>query len=316
MTVGGASLAWPRLYRAGRRAQRRFYSLPHLESPRIAAMPQVEADRIQSALLAPPRGPVHLVPFIPAGFGGYAVTAATLNAVAEAGASAIEVGIPFSDPVADGPVIQAAYDEALAGGATLDGSLAVVREVRGEVVVPMLAMVSYSIVFRAGVARFCERAKEAGLDGLLCPDLPPPEAQPFCEMCKSLGLAPVLLVAPTTPAVRRDQIGRLAGGFIYYLSVAGITGERSELPPELAEGVRDMKRRTPLPVCVGFGIGRPAQVASLRGVSDGAIVGSAYVKRMRESMAGGADVVAQGCAELTRGLLSVSGERSPPSAGM
>jgi tryptophan synthase alpha chain len=269
-------------------------------------LPRGDHKPIESALRRPPQGPVHLVPFIPAGFGGYQATSAAVLGVAEAGASVIELGVPFSDPVADGPVIQAAYDDALKRGTTVPGVLELVGELRARVRVPMLAMVSYSIVFRAGVEAFCGRARSAGLDGLLCPDLPPPEGEDFCRIARASGLEPVLLVAPTTPPARRDVIGELAGGFVYYLSVAGTTGERSELPPELADGVADMRGRTALPVCVGFGIGRGAQVRGLKGVADGAIVGSAYVKRMNRCLAEGADGMADGCAELTRELLSAA----------
>lgn len=269
-------------------------------SPAIAQKP------LETALRRAPRGPVHLVPFIPGGFGGFEATRAALRAVADAGASAIEVGIPFSDPIADGPVIQAAYHEALEAGITVEGVLESVRHMRESIAVAMLAMVSYSIVFRGGVEAFCGRAKRAGLDGLLCPDLPPPEAAAFCEIATGVELEPVLLVAPTTPAARRDQIARLAGGFVYYMSVAGITGERSALPPELAGGVADMKRRTSLPVCVGFGIGRGEQVAGLRGIADGAVVGSAYVRRMREALGGGTEKVAEACSGLTRELLNAN----------
>lgn len=259
--------------------------------------------QIQEALQLPPDGPVHLVPFIPAGFGGYDTTTAVLEAVSEAGASVIEVGIPFSDPVADGPTIQAAYHDALLAGATLHGTFDCIKNARNTVQCPMLAMVSYSVVFRGKPERFCERAREAGFNGLLCPDLPPPEAQPFAEICKNAGLEPILLVAPTTPPVRRDLIGRLGGGFIYYLSVAGITGERDALPPELSFGVADMKQRTDLPVCVGFGISRPEHVRSLRGVADGAIVGSAFVKQMRAHQDDGPQAVGHACGQLALKLL-------------
>ncbi len=256
---------------------------------------------IRDGLTQAPQGPVHLVPFIPAGYGGLDATRAALPALAKAGASVIEVGIPFSDPIADGPTIQAAYHDALQGGVTLEGCLEAIGETTVDC--PMLAMVSYSVVRRRGDAAFCERAKAAGLSGLLIPDLPPPEAERFCEIVKAAGLDPVLLVAPTTPPARRDVIGRLAGGFVYYLSVAGITGQRDALPPDLASGVEDMKGRTELPVCVGFGIGKAEHLRQLRGVADGAIVGSAFVRAMGEAMRYGPVAIAAACGTLARELL-------------
>lgn len=265
------------------------------------------ARTIQQALRRPPAGAVHLVPFIPAGFGGLATTAAAVQGAAQAGATAIELGMPFSDPIADGPVIQAAYDDALKRGTTRAAVLELVAELGGHAPVPLLAMVSYSIVFRTGVEEFCREAKGAGLAGLLCPDLPGSEAGEFCRVAAGEGLEPVLLVAPTTPGARRDDIGRLGGGFVYYLSVAGTTGERNELPRELPAGVADMKRRTDLPVCVGFGIGRAEQVRRLRGIADGAIVGSALVRRMAEAIPAGSEAVRQASAQLTRELLDPTG---------
>ena len=232
-----------------------------------------------------------------------------MRGAAEAGASAVEVGIPFSDAIADGPIIQGAYHEALQAGTTPIGVFDCVREIRDEVKVPMLTMVSYSIVFRSDPRKFCERAKAAGLDGVLCPDLPPPEAAPFCAAARGIGLDPVLLVAPTTPPNRRDEIGRLAGGFVYYLSVAGVTGERSRLPDDLWQGVGDMKSRVSLPVCVGFGISRREQVASLQGIADGAVVGSAYVRRIREAVDGGPGAVQEAVARLTQELVEAEGPR-------
>ena len=252
---------------------------------------------IENALRQPPAGPVHLLPFVPGGYGGYDTTAAVLRALDAAGASVIEVGLPFSDPVADGPTIQAAYHEALAGGATVDG---VIDAAGGAgAACPLVMMASYSLVRRRGDAAFCRRLAEAGFAGVLCPDLPPPEAEAFTGTAADAGLEAVLLVAPTTPPARRDAIGRLARGFVYYLSVAGTTGERDDLPPELAAGVADMRGRTDRPICVGFGISRPRHVASLRGVADGAIVGSAFVRRM----AGTADMAAAACGTLARELI-------------
>ena len=266
-------------------------------------MPAADNRAIEHALRAPPPGPVQVMPFVPAGFGGFAATAAALRGVADAGAGVIEVGVPFSDPVADGPTIQAAYHDALEHGCTLDGIFEALTEVAPSLACPMLTMVSYSVVFRGGAADFCRRAKAAGLSGVLCPDLPSPEAEDFCKTAQDAGLEPVLLVAPTTPAARRDEIGRLAGGFIYYLSVAGITGERDALPPELAAGVADMKGRTGLPVCVGFGIGRPEHVRRLQGVADGAVVGTAFVRRIDAARHDGPAAVEAVCRDFARELI-------------
>ena len=243
------------------------------------------------------------MPFLPFGYGGEGVTEACLKAVAQAGASVIELGIPFSDPVADGPTIQAAYHEALEGGATTQGALDAVKAVRGEVDCPILTMVSYSLVKRWGDQRFCEAAKAAGVDGVLCPDLPAGEAEAFVDTCGAAGLESVLLVAPNTSPARRDVIGKLATGFVYYLSVAGITGQRDALPADLAAGVKDMKGRTDRPVCVGFGISRPEHVKQLAGAADGAVVGSAIVRAMQQAKAGGAEAMAKACGEACRQLI-------------
>ena len=178
-----------------------------------------------------------------------------------------------------------------------------VARARPNVSIPLVSMVSYSIVYRHGVDRFVSLAKQAGFDGLILPDLPPPEAQSICDRVQAGGLDTVLLVAPTTAPQRRAEIARLSSGFVYYLSVSGITGARDELPPDLAQNVRQLKSLTDRPVCVGFGISKPAHVAQLRGVADGAIVGSALVKRMKGRLNGGPDALAAEAAGLTRELL-------------
>jgi tryptophan synthase alpha chain len=165
-------------------------------------------------------------------------------------------------------------------------------------------MVSYSIVFRYGVPRFVAAAKQAGFDGLILPDLPPPEAQRVCDMVRSGGLETTLLVAPTTTLERRREIAQLSSGFIYYLSVSGITGERDRLPDDLAQNVRQLRDLTDRPVCVGFGISQPAHVAQLQGVADGAIVGSAYVKRMKPRLSEGPHALAGVVEDYTRQLLA------------
>jgi tryptophan synthase alpha chain len=248
-------------------------------------------------------GQIALMPFLTAGYPDLAATEACLPAMEAAGASLIEVGFPFSDPIADGPVIQESYTVALAKGLKVADVFESVRRARPRVSIPLVSMVSYSIVYRYGVDRFVATAKEAGIDGLILPDLPPPEAEGICERVRAGGLDTILLVAPTTTPQRRAEIARLSSGFVYYLSVSGITGERESLPADLAGNVREMKGLTDKPVCVGFGISKAAHVAGLRGVADGAIVGSAVVKRMRSRLHDGSDLIAQEVGNLTRELV-------------
>lgn len=232
---------------------------------------------------------VGVFPFIPAGYPDLNATRQLLPALERAGASAIEVGIPFSDPIADGPVIQEAFTAALSRGLKLKDVLKTVREARPTVSIPLVSMVSYSIVFRYGPEKYFADAREAGFDGLILPDLPPPEAESICDKVRKAGLDTTLLIAPTTSAARRKEIARLCSGFIYYLSVSGITGERQKLPEDLAEQLRQLKRTSDTPVCVGFGISRPEHVAQLAGLADGAIVGSAVVRKIKEKGVGGVE---------------------------
>jgi len=235
---------------------------------------------------------VGVLPFIPVGYPDLNATRELLPALERAGASAIEVGIPFSDPIADGPVIQEAYTAALAKGLKLKEVLKTVREARSSVSIPLVSMVSYSIVFRYGPERYFADARAAGFDGLILPDLPPPEAESICEKVRKAGLDTILLVAPTTSPSRRKEIARLCSGFIYYLSVSSITGERQRLPEDLAEQLRQLKQASDVPVCVGFGISRREHVAQLSDLADGAIVGSAIVRRMKEHAGEGAGKMA------------------------
>lgn len=249
-------------------------------------------------------GRIGLMPFLAAGFPDLEATAACLVALQSAGANVIELGFPFSDPIADGPVIQEAFTEALRHRIKVADILAMVRGVRPQLSMPVAAMVSYSIVFRYGVERFAAEAKEAGFDGLITPDLPPPEAERVSGIVRASGLDTILLVSPTTSPARRAEIARLSSGFIYYLSVSGITGERDQLPPDLVTNVRQLKQMTDRPVCVGFGIHQPRHVAQLRGVADGAIVGTAYVRRMKQHVHEGPARLAEVVGNYTRELLS------------
>jgi tryptophan synthase alpha chain len=252
------------------------------------------------------RRQIALMPFIAAGFPDLASTAAVLPALQAGGASMIEIGFPFSDPTADGPTIQAAFTDALAKGIRIADTFRTVAAARKSVSIPFVAMLSYSIVFRYGVERFVTDARSAGFDGLILPDLPPPEAQRVCEVIRAGGLDTILLIAPTTTDQRRKEILDLCSGFAYYLSVSGITGERDRLPEEVTANVRALRELSDTPICVGFGIHRPEQVAQLAGIADGAIVGSAFVKRMRDAAPGGAAAVAQAAEQYCRELLSLS----------
>ena len=233
-----------------------------------------------------------------------ATTAALLPALERGGASAVEIGFPFSDPIADGPVIQEAFVETLARKIKVADVFATIAAARDSVSLPIVGMLSYSIVFRFGMERFFSEARTAGFDGLILPDLPPPEAQRICGAIRSAGLDTILLVAPTTSAERRSEIARLCSGFVYYLSVSGITGERESLPADLAENVRQLKSLTPLPVCVGFGISQPRHMTQLTGLADGAIVGTAMVRRMTAHRSQGPDAIATALENYTRELLS------------
>ena len=232
------------------------------------------------------------MPFIPAGYPDLATTEAILPALEQAGASIVEIGIPFSDPVADGPVVQEAFTAALSKKLKIADVFATVKKARARVSIPLVAMVSYSITYRFGLDRFLATMNDSGFDGLILPDVPPPEAQAIVEKVRAAGLDTILLVAPTTPPDRRREIGRLSSGFIYYLSVSGITGERNQLPASLAAGVANMKSLTDKPVCVGFGISTADHIKQLTGHADGAIVGSAVVRRMKQNEADPAAIIA------------------------
>jgi tryptophan synthase alpha chain len=249
------------------------------------------------------RGGIGLIPFIPAGYPDLQSTAACLLAAQRGGATVIEVGIPFSDPIADGPTIQEAFTAALAKKLKVEEVFESVASVKDKLSTPIVSMVSYSIVFRFGVERFVRMAKQAGFSGLILPDLPPPEAQRITQMVQAGGLETILLIAPTTSPERRKQIAQLSSGFVYYLSVSGITGERDKLPADLEVNVRAIRGLTDKPVCVGFGIHRADHVAQLRGVADGAIVGTAYVRRMKSHLTEGPESLAKAVETYTRELL-------------
>ncbi|NCY03923.1 MAG: tryptophan synthase subunit alpha, partial [Planctomycetia bacterium] len=219
-----------------------------------------------------------LAPFVTAGDPDMDTTLAVLEAIDRAGASLCELGVPYSDPIADGPVIQSSYTRSLAGGFTLerlfDLSAVATRRVR----MPILAMASYSLIFRRGIDRFVADAAAAGLSGFVVPDLPIEESDQLDAACRTAGLALVRLVTPTTPPDRAEAIARKSTGFLYCVSVAGVTGARSDLPPGLIERVRWLRTKTDVPILVGFGISTPEQARAVAAVADGVIVGSALVR--------------------------------------
>lgn len=219
------------------------------------------------------------MPFVTAGHPDLATTEAVLPALEAAGASVVELGIPFSDPIADGPVIAGAMHEALAGGVTPAAVLEMVRRVRPSLSIGLVAMVSHSIVARLGDERFLADAKDAGFDGVIIPDLDLDAAGPLAARAAELDLGFSLLVAPTTSDARLDRIVRLCRGFVYLLARAGITGERRDVP-DIAGPVARIRARTDLPVAVGFGISTPAHVEAVTAHADAAIVGSALVRTM------------------------------------
>jgi tryptophan synthase alpha chain len=247
------------------------------------------------------------VPFIPAGDPDLATTARLLPALAAAGAGLIEIGFPFSDPIADGPVIQAAYTRSLSRGVKLGQIFETVRRAAADPAlarVPLAGMVSYSLIYRRGLERFLDEAKQAGFSGLIIPDLPPEEAEPLCSLAASRDLKCIFLVTPATPRDRAAQIAKLSTGFLYCVSVTGITGERDRLPPELLDQLRWLRTQTTLPLCVGFGVSRPEHIAMLHDAADGVIVGSALVKLLAQIGARPTDQVIADIQSLVRELVT------------
>jgi len=233
-----------------------------------------------------------LVPYLTVGDPSIAATRQLVVEVARRGADVIELGIPFSDPLADGPVIQRATQRALAAGVTLPRVLEMVREMRGEVSVPLVFLTYYNPILAFGLKAFCRTAVEAGVDGVIVADLPPEEAAPLQAEAEPAGLDLVHLVAPTSTPERMRRIARASQGFIYMVSLTGVTGERVAVAPELTQQLRALRAITTRPICVGFGISTPAQAMEVGRVADGVIVGSAIV-RLVEQHGGTSDLLAR-----------------------
>ena len=221
------------------------------------------------------------IPFITCGDPDAATTAAAVRAMAESGADLIELGIPFSDPTAEGPVIQGANLRALEGGMTTDGVFELVRDLRRDVTIPMVFMTYANVVFSYDAERFIRTCSEVGIDGLILPDLPFEEKEEFQPICKKYGVDLISLIAPTS-ANRIAMIAKDAEGFVYVVSSLGVTGMRSEIKTDLSSIVKVIRENTDVPCAIGFGISTPEQAAKMAGISDGAIVGSAIIKILAE----------------------------------
>ena len=217
------------------------------------------------------------IPFITCGDPDLETTAAVVRAAAANGADLIELGIPFSDPTAEGPVIQGANLRALSGGVTTDQIFDLVKELRRDVEVPMVFMTYANVVFSYGTERFISTCREIGIDGLILPDVPYEEKEEFLPACRKYGVDLISLIAPTSED-RIAMIAREAEGFLYIVSSLGVTGMRSEIKTDLESIVETVRENTDVPCAIGFGISTPEQAAKMAGISDGAIVGSAIVR--------------------------------------
>ncbi|CAN5882833.1 tryptophan synthase subunit alpha [soil metagenome] len=256
-----------------------------------------------------------LMPFLTAGDPDLDTTSALIREVLQRGAHMVEVGIPYSDPIADGPIIAASYNRALEKGIRLGSILDWVRALRDgndggpPVEAPLVTMVSYAIVHRRGVDRYLRDAAEAGVDGLIVPDLPVEEAAELSSKAAGLDLKLIQLVTPTTPPDRAAEIARTTTGFLYCVSVAGITGERKELPTRLADDVSRLRQESDLPICIGFGISRPEHIRALAPLADGLIVGSALVRRLAEAEGRSRDEIVAEVGQFVAELAGALGER-------
>lgn len=220
------------------------------------------------------------IPFVTCGDPDLETTAKVVRTIAEAGADLIELGIPFSDPTAEGPVIQAANVRALSAGATTDKIFDLVRDLRKDVTIPMVFMTYANVVFSYGAEKFISTCADIGIDGLILPDIPYEEKDEFDPICKKYGVDLISMVAPTSED-RIAVVAREANGFIYVVSSLGVTGVRSEITTDIGAMVRLVRAANPnIPCAVGFGISTPEQAANMAALSDGAIVGSAIVKLM------------------------------------
>jgi tryptophan synthase alpha chain len=241
-----------------------------------------------------------LIPFITAGDPDLATTAEALKILDKQGADIIELGVPYSDPLADGPVIQAAATRALEKGVTLENVLAIVKQVKDEISTPIVLFTYYNPIFYRGVDRFLGEIAEAGIKGLVVPDLPLEEAEELIDTAAAKGIEVILLVAPTSPIERIQAIAQKSQGFIYLVSVTGVTGVRSQVATNVEDLITSLRGVTDKPIGVGFGISEPQQAKQVKDWgADAIIVGSAFVKRLADvSPSEGLTAIADFCHSL------------------
>lgn len=260
-------------------------------------MPLEDIDNAFSSARA--RGRAALMPYFTLGYPDAETSIRVIESIVGAGADLIELGIPFSDPLADGPTIQHSTQVALEGGMTVARCLALTAELRARgVVAPLLLMGYYNPILAFGVVRFVERAAAAGADGFIIPDLPPEEAVELEAACRSRGLALVYLLAPTSTPERIALIARRSSGFTYLVSLTGVTGARDSLPPGLADFVDRVREVARTPLAVGFGVSTPEQAWAVGQMADGVIVGSALIRAVGQSRD-----PAEAAGEFVRGML-------------
>jgi tryptophan synthase alpha chain len=241
------------------------------------------------------------VAYLCAGDPDFSTSVRACTAVIEGGADILEIGVPFSDPVADGLTNQLAAQRALENGMTMDRVFELVAAVRRASEVPIVFYTYYNLVFANGIETYVKRARACGVDGLLTLDLPPEEADELLAVCRAAEMRNIFIVAPTTPDSRLATIAKAASGFIYYVSREGVTGERESLADNIRGTVARIREATTLPVVVGFGISTRAQVHAIAGMSDGAVVGSALVNCVRSNL-GQPEAIVTALREKTRDL--------------
>lgn len=229
------------------------------------------------------KGERALIPFVTAGDPDLDTTEALLPILSQAGADIIEIGVPFSDPTAEGPTIQRASERALIAGTSLRRILAMVERVRGRMETPIVLMGYANPFLQYGVPGFAEAALRAGVDGVIVADLPPEEEPAFFASLYAVSIAPILLVAPTSTAARTIELARQTRGFLYYVSLTGVTGARRALPDDLVANLARIRENSDIPLCVGFGISTPEQAAFVGEHADGVVVGSAIVERVERA---------------------------------